>query len=221
MLRGQRAPVMLAGGPARRPVMLQSLRRPTGVHMTITLMLAHRVTDEELLELSERNPGYQFERTAKGELIVTPTGMESGRISGEVVIQLGLWNRQTRAGVVFDSSTGFRLPDGALYAPDASWVRLDRWNELTREQRKKFGPLCPDAAFEIRSESNTVVELRVKVRAYLANGAQIAVLIDPEARTVEVYRPGREPETHRDPMTVTFDPELPGFVLDFEPIFAV
>jgi Uma2 family endonuclease len=173
------------------------------------------------LELSERNPGYQFERTAKGELIVTPTGMESGRISGEVVVQLGLWNRQTRAGVVFDSSTGFRLPDGALYAPDASWVRLDRWNELATEKRKKFGPLCPDAAFEIRSESNTVVELRAKVRAYLANGAQIAVLIDPEARTVEVYRPGQEPETHRDPMTVTFDPELPRFVLDFAPIFAV
>src|SRR5438132_12168248 len=114
--------------------------------MAITLTLTHRVTDEELLELSKRNPGYQFERTAKGELVVTPTGMESGRISGEVLVQLGIWNRQTRAGVVFDSSTGFRLPDSALLAPDASWVRLDRWNALASDQRKGFAPLGPDAA---------------------------------------------------------------------------
>jgi len=188
--------------------------------MAITLTLTHRVTDEELLELSKRNPGYQFERTAKGELVVTPTGMEGGRISAEVLLQLGLWNRHTHAGVVFDSSTGFRLPDSALFAPDASWVRLDRWNALTPEQRKKFGPLCPDAVFEIRSESNTLGELGEKARAYLSNGARIAVLIDPDARTVEVYRPGREPETHRDPETLALDPELPRFVLDLKPIFA-
>ncbi len=188
--------------------------------MAITLILTHRVTDEELVELSERNPGYQFERTAKGELVVTPTGMESGRTSGEVFGQLRDWNRRTGRGVVFDSSTGFRLPDGALFAPDASWLRLDRWNALTSEQRGKFGPLCPDAAFEVRSESTTMAELREKARAYLANGAQIAVLIDPVGRTVEVYPPGREPKTHRDPTTVTLDPELPGFVLDLEPIFA-
>ncbi len=188
--------------------------------MGITLIMTHRVTDEELVELSERNPGYQFERTAKGELIVTPTGMESGRASGEVLVQLGLWNRQTRAGVVFDSSTGFRLPDGALFAPDASWVRPDRWNALTPEQRKRFGPLCPDAAFEVRSESSTMAELREKASAYLANGAQIAILIDPYDRTVEVYRPARLPETHRDPKTVALDPVLSGFVLDLEPIFA-
>jgi Uma2 family endonuclease len=188
--------------------------------MAITLMLTHRVTDEELVELSERNPGYQFERTAKGELVVTPTGMESGRASGEVLVQLGLWNRQTRAGVVFDSSTGFRLPDGALFAPDVSWVRLDRWNALSQEARRKFGPLCPDAAFEVRSESTTMTELREKARAYLANGAQIAVLIDPYTRTVEVYRTGQEPVTHRDPKTVALDPDLAGFVLELGPIFA-
>jgi Uma2 family endonuclease len=112
------------------------------------------------------------------------------------------------------------MPDGSLLSPDASWVRRDRWDALTAEQRKKFGPLCPDAALEIRSESNTLTELREKVRAYLANGTQIAVLIDPDGRGVEVYRPGREPETHRNPKTVTLDPELPGFVLEIGPLFA-
>ena len=103
--------------------------------MAITLTLSHKVTDEELLELAERNPGYQFERNVRGELVVTPTGMESGRASGEVLVQLGLWNRKTQGGVVLDSSTGFRLPDGALLSPDASWVRRDRWDALTPEQR--------------------------------------------------------------------------------------
>jgi Uma2 family endonuclease len=190
------------------------------MNMAITLALSHGVTDDELLDLSARNPGYQFERTAKGVLIVTPTGMESGRVSGEVFGQLRDWNRRTGGGVVFDSSTGFRLPDGALFAPDASWVRLDRWNALTPEQRKKFGPLCPDAVVEIRSENDTMAELREKARTYLANGTQIVVLVDPEQRTVEEYRPAGEPKTYRDPDTVALDPELPGFALELEPIFA-
>lgn len=188
--------------------------------MAITLKHTRPVTDDEILELSRQNPGYQFERSAKGELVVTPTGIESGRRSLKLAQQLGNWADRDGSGVAFDSSTGFRMPDGSLLSPDASWVRRDRWDALTAEQRKKFGPLCPDAALEIRSESNTLTELREKVRAYLANGTQIAVLIDPDGRGVEVYRPGREPETHRNPKTVTLDPELPGFVLELEPLFA-
>ena len=99
--------------------------------MGIRLDLLHRVTDEELRELSERNPGYQFERTADGRLLVTPTGLASGRRSGEVFYQLEHWNRRTRLGVAFDSSAGFRLPDGSLLSPDASWVRRERWEALS------------------------------------------------------------------------------------------
>lgn len=189
--------------------------------MAITLALSYKVSDDELLALSERNPGYQFERTAKGEIIVTPTGLGSGGRSAEVVRQLGNWAEANRDGKAFDSSTGFRLPDGAVFAPDAAWVRRARLDALSPEQHKKFGPLCPDAVFEVRSESNTLTELREKIRAYIANGAQIAVLLDPEERVVEVHRPGRAPEVHRNPTTVALDPELPGFVLDVAPIFAI
>jgi Uma2 family endonuclease len=107
-----------------------------------------------------------------------------------------------------------------LFSPDASWVRRDRWDALTPEQRKKFGSLCPDVVFEIRSESNALADLREKARAYLANGAQLAVLIDPSEQTVDAYRRGREPEIHRNPQAVALDPELPGFILDLEPIFS-
>jgi len=187
--------------------------------MAIELDLLHPVTDEELRLLSERNPGYQFERTADGRLVVSPTGGKSGRRSAEVLRQLGDWNRGTGLGVVFDSSTGFHLPDGSLLSPDASWVTRERWEALSREEQEGFVPLCPDAVFEIRSSSQTPQELREKMRAYLRNGAQVGVFIDPYTRTVEVYRPVGEPERHENPERLTLDPELPGFVLELGPVF--
>jgi Uma2 family endonuclease len=188
--------------------------------VAVRLDLIRPVTDEELLQLSRRNPGYRFERSAEGRLIVTPAGGESGRRSLEVAGQLRDWNRSAQLGIVFDSSTGFRLPDGSLLSPDASWVRRDRWEALTREEREGFVPLCPDAAFEVRSPSDMLADPREKVQSYLANGARVAVLIDPYARAVEVYRPGREPERHERPDRVALGPELPGFVLELEPVFA-
>ena len=187
--------------------------------MAIELDLLHPVTDEELRLLSERNPGYQFERTADGRLVVSPTGGKSGRRSAEVLRQLGDWNRRTGLGVVFDSSTGFHLPDGSLLSPDASWVTREGWEALSPEEQEGFAPLCPDAVFEIRSSSQTPQELREKMRAYLRNGARIGVLVDPYARTVEVYRSGQELERHEDPERVALDPELPGFVLELAAVF--
>ncbi len=187
--------------------------------MAVKLDLLRRVTDEDLLALSQRNPGYQFERSADGRLVVSPTGGESGRRSAEVLRQLSNWNAQTRLGYVFDSSTGFKLPDGALLSPDASWVRRARWEALAREDREGFPPLCPDVVFEVRSASNTLAELREKMHSYLANGAQLAVLIDPEGRTVELYRPGGEADRYPEATHVALEPELPGFTLELAPVF--
>jgi Uma2 family endonuclease len=187
--------------------------------MAIELDLLHPVTDEELRLLSERNPGYQFERSADGRLVVSPTGGKSGRRSAEVLRQLGDWNRRAGLGVVFDSSTGFHLPDGSLLSPDASWMAQERWEALSPDEQEGFAPLCPDAVFEVRSPSQTSQELREKMEAYLRNGARIGVLIDPYTRAVEVYRPGQEPERREDPERVALDPELPGFVLELGPVF--
>lgn len=187
--------------------------------VAVRLDLLRPVTDEELLQLSERNPGYQFERAADGRLVVIPTGGESGRRSAEVVRQLGDWNRRSGQGVVFDSSTGFRLPDGSLLSPDASWIHRDRWESLQPDQREGFVPFCPDAVFEVRSSSQTHQELQEKMHAYLQNGARIGVLIDPSTRTVEVYRPGKERERRENPDRIPLDPELPGFLLELGPVF--
>ena len=193
--------------------------REGGGAVGITLDLIHRVTDQELRALSERNPGYQFERTARGELMVSPTGSEAGRRNMELAFQLQAWSRQNSRGVAFDSSTGFNLPDGSCLSPDASWITGEVWTALSPSARQGFAPVCPDAVFEVRSRSNTPMELRGKMHSYLANGARLAVLIDPDTRTVEVYRPELPPQVYAAAVRVPLDPELPGFMLDLVPLF--
>lgn len=183
------------------------------------LDMARYVSDEELLLLAQRNPGYRFERTAEGILVVTPTGGRSGRRNAVLLAQVFRWNEQTRKGVVFDSSTGFRLPDGSVFSPDCSWVRSERWNALAAEDQEGLVPLCPDAVFELRSQSDSIAELRQKMLAYRANGAVVGVLIDPYSRIVEVYRHGKEVEVLMEPNRVSLEPELPEFVLNLELIF--
>lgn len=187
--------------------------------MAVTIRHVRPVTDDEILELSSHNPGYQFERTAKGELTVTPTGGESGRREQELALQLGGWAKRDGRGITFSSSTGFRLPDGALVAPDASWIRQDRWTALPEAEREGFAPLCPDAVFEIRSKTDMLQDLQAKMRGYISNGVRLGVLIDPYGRTVEISRPQKDPELLHAPGTVAFDPELAGFILDLAAIF--
>jgi Uma2 family endonuclease len=152
---------------------------------------------------------------------VTPTGSAGGHREVELGTQLHQWAQKDGGGLAFGSSAGFLMPDGALLSPDASWVRRERWDALSPEERESFAPLCPDAVFEIRSADQAVAILRKKMQSYLANGAHIAVLIDPHQRAVEVYRPGREPETHVNPAGVALDPDLPGFVLYPRSLFTV
>lgn len=187
--------------------------------MAISLRLAAVPTDEEILELSRRNPGFQFERTAAGELVVTPAGSKAGRRDLLLGAQLHAWAEQDGSGLVFGSSTGFRLPDGSLLSPDASWVRCERWDALSPAEQEGFAPFCPDVVFEIASQSDTIPALRRKMYTYLANGGRLAVLIDPQRRVVEVYAPDAEPVVLEPAERVSLDPVLRGCTLDLRPIF--
>ena len=188
--------------------------------MAIRLDLLRRVSDAELMAISERNPGYQFERSAKGELLVGATSTEGGRRSAQLIHQLMAWNDRSGLGLGFDSSTGWSLPDGSVLSPDASWVALPRWMTLPSADRRGFVHLCPDVVFELRSPSNTVAELRAKMRAYQENGAPLGVLIDPDGRSVDLYRPGQQPVRVEGAASVALDPELPGFTPDLRSIFS-
>lgn len=180
------------------------------------------VTEEEFYQLCQVNPELRLERTAQGELVVmAPAGSETGGRNASITGQLWLWNQQTRLGMTFDSSTGFHLPNGADRSPDAAWIRRDRWEALTPEERRGFAPICPDFVIELRSPNDTLALIQEKMREYLANGAQLGWLIDPELRRVEIYEPGEEVEILVDPDFVSGEPLLPGFRLDLVEIFDV
>ncbi len=177
-------------------------------------------TEEEFRELSTKNPELRFERLATGEVtIMPPTGGSTGARNASISGQLWQWNDQFRLGEAFDSSTGFRLPNGANRSPDAAWIALERWEGLTDEERERFVPLCPDFVVELRSPSDELGPLREKMREYIANGAQLGWLIDPQNRQVEIYRPGQAVEILENPATLSGEPTLPQFELKLERIF--
>ena len=181
----------------------------------------NRFSDARFYELCQANRDLRLERNPQGDLIIMPpAGGESGLSNSEVTRQLGNWNAREKTGAVFDSSTGFSLPNGAIRAPDATWVRIDRWRSLTRAQRKKFPPLAPDFVIEIRSETDTLPPLRAKMREYMECGVRLGWLIDPLERRVEVFRPGKKPREIKNPSTLSGEPELAGFSLELEPIWS-
>jgi Uma2 family endonuclease len=179
-----------------------------------------RLSDEQFLQFVKANADLRMERTAQGELIVmSPTGSEGGSRNFEVNVDLGTWNRQVRLGIAFDSSTGFRLPNGAIRSPDASWIANARWKALTPEQRKGFAPICPDFVMELASETDDIKELRAKMQEYLDNGCRLGWLIDPRSQQVEIYRAGKAVEVLNSPQSLSGEEILPGFVLSLGQLF--
>jgi Uma2 family endonuclease len=188
------------------------------VHVPETL----KITDEQFLAFVMANPTLCLERTAAGELIVMPpTGSESGNYNFELNTDLGIWNRQTRLGKAFDSSTGFRLPNGATRAPDGAWVTNECWNALTPQQRKGFAPICPDFVLELASETDSLDILRQKMQEYIENGCRLGWLIIPKLKQAEIYRLGQVPEVLQSPDTLSGESVLPGFILPLQAIFQI
>ncbi|MEG4623930.1 Uma2 family endonuclease [Microcoleus sp. w1-18aA5] len=186
---------------------------------TNSIELSINLTDEQFFQLCQHNRDYQFERTASGELIIMPpTGSETSRRNADLTSQLRVWNHETKLGVVFDSSGGFTLPNGADRSPDASWVKKERWDALTPEQKDSFAPLCPDFVVELRSRTDSLKKLQEKMQEYIDNGAKLGWLIDRQNQRVEIYRPGQDVEIIQNPRTLSGEEVLPGFVLDLAEI---
>ncbi|MEH2300112.1 MAG: Uma2 family endonuclease [Nostoc sp.] len=184
-----------------------------------TLKLKIDLTDEQFFQMCQQNRDYRFERTGSGELLIMPpTGSDTGNRNFDMVVELGIWNKQTKLGKGFDSSTGFTLPNGAERSPDVSWVKIERWNALTPEQQEKFAPICPDFVVELRSRTDSLKELQEKMQEYIENGAQLGWLIDRKNKRVEIYRPGKDVEILDNPASLSGENILPGFVLHLQQI---
>ena len=204
-----------------------TLAKPPAVAPEITLpyrlalnFRAVKMTPAQFLQLCADNGDLRMELTAERELIVMPpTGLITGLRNGDLIYQLGHWSHRDGTGVFFDSNAGYTLPNGAIRAPDASWLLRPRWESLTPAEQAGFAPICPDFVIELRSPSDSLAVVQAKMAEYIDNGARLGWLIDPQARRVYVYRPGRPVAMLDAPETVSGDPELPGFVLDLTEIW--
>ncbi|NBD33290.1 MAG: Uma2 family endonuclease [Cyanobacteria bacterium] len=195
--------------------MIQTPTNPETLLIELPRTIALSVTQEQFTTLATLNRDLQLERTSQGELIVNPpAGWETGERNSSLTAQLYRWYEDNEYfGKVFDSSTGFTLPNGAIRSPDASWVSRDRWEALTPEDKITFPKICPDFVVELRSRSDQLNPLQEKMQEYLENGARLGWLIDPQQQRVEIYRQGKEKEILEHPTELSGEAVLPGFVL--------
>ena len=179
-----------------------------------------KLTDEQYYQLCADNRDLSFERNAQGDLLIMPpTGGETGNINAGIIAQLWIWNNQNNLGKVFDSSTGFKLPNGANRSPDASWIPLAKWNGLTEQQKQRFLPLCPDFAIELLSPSDKLAKTQSKMQEYLDNGMLLGWLINRQQKQVEIYRQGKNVEILNTPDSLSGEEILSGFMLDLQPVW--
>ncbi len=191
----------------------------------IAIPKGFHITPEQFEQLANYEQEARLELTASGELIImSPTGGSAGRKNRRLTQKLGNWTDKDGTGEAFDSSTVFVLPNGARKSPDASWIKLDRWNKLTKEQQDGFPPITPDFVIELVSPSDIknqrYQDLQNKMQEYIDNGVKLGWLIEPSTKKVEIYRSNQLPEVLNNPQSLSGENILPGFILDLTEIFA-
>ena len=189
----------------------------SGIELPVRITPATPMNDEELMQFCAANEALRVEREPNGEILVmTPAGGRTGNINIRIGRFLDVWAEVDGRGLAFDSSTGFTLPDGSMRNPDGAWVLASRWNELSEKDQGRFAPICPDFVIELRSPSDRLPDVQEKMQMWIANGAEVAWLIDPvdpNAKAVTVYRPGTQPEHHANPTSVQGTGPIAGFEL--------
>jgi Uma2 family endonuclease len=199
--------------------------------LTINLNSISNLSRSQFRQIADDNPDMKLERNKQGNLIVmAPTGGETGNWNSDLNLEIGLWNRTSKAGKTFDSSTGFELPAGGDRSPDVAWITIDKWEALTPDERRGFLPLCPDFAVELMSRSDSWVQTQrlapvgfpdaksetrqAKMVEYMESGCRLAWLLDPKGKRAAIYRVGKPPELLTAPESLSGEDVLPGFVLD-------
>lgn len=180
-----------------------------------------RISDCDLEQLSRDNPETRFETTPQGKLIImSPTGSLTGEKNSDLNYQLQFWNRSWGLGKVFDSSTGFKLSNGATRSPDVSWIEIGRWQSIPKAQQRRFAPIDPDFVIELMSPTDDRLELQQKMVEYIKCGVKLGWLICPDEKQVEIYRQGEKKKTLDNPGSLSGEDILPGLTVDLTDIFA-
>ncbi|WP_370567198.1 Uma2 family endonuclease [Dolichospermum sp. LEGE 00240] len=177
------------------------------------------LSDEQFYQLCQINEDWKLEQTAKGELIIMPpVGAISGNRESEFNADVVIWNRQTKLGKVFSSSTVFTLPNGGKRSPDVAWIANERWESLSIKEKEIFAKICPDFVIELRSRTDSLSQLQEKMQEYLNSGLRLGWLIDPQNQQVEIYRQNQSVEIVPLPTSLSGENVLPGFILEL-PVF--
>jgi Uma2 family endonuclease len=177
------------------------------------------LSDDQFYQLCQINEYYKFEQTAKDELIILPpSNLITGNREAELNGNLMIWNRQTKLGKVFSSSTVFTLPNGGKRSPDVAWIANERWDSLTIQEKEIFAKICPDFVIELRSRTDSLSQLQEKMQEYLNSGLRLGWLIDPQNQQVEIYRQNQSVEIVSLPTSLSGENVLPGFILEL-PVF--
>lgn len=178
------------------------------------------LSDVQFYELCRAHPDTKFERTPGGHLVIMPpTGGETGNRNFEIGADFAIWNRQTKLGVMFDSSTCFKLSGGGDRSPDLSWIEQTRWDSLAPEQKEKFPPITPDFGLELMSPSDVLAETQAKMNEYLGSGVRLGWLINRKLRRVWIYRPDQATQELENPQTLSGENVLPGFTLSLKNVW--
>lgn len=181
---------------------------------TINFDSIFTITDKQFYQLCTNNPELVLERNRKGELIImSPTGGETGKKNAELNADFVIWNRQKKLGYIFDSSTCFRLPMGSNRSPDVAYIKKERWDKLTEEEKIKFPPIAPDFVLELMSNTDSLKMLQEKMAEYMESGVKLGWLINPDKKEVEIYRQGKEKEILSNPQNLSGENILPDFIL--------
>ncbi len=182
--------------------------------------LTKQISDRDLEQLCRENPDMRFEIDAQGKLIImSPTGSLTGERNSSLLAQVWYWNNQNKLGKVFDSSTGFKLSNGATRSPDVSWISINRWNSLSDKQKRGFAPIDPDFVIELMSPTDELAKTQQKMSEYLSCGVKLGWLINPDAKEVEIYRLGEDKEILKNPSNLSGEEILPGLTVDLTDIY--
>ncbi len=189
--------------------------------LPVRLRTEHPMTDEELMGFCRANEALRVERESNGDLLLmSPAGNQTSSKIGWLNYQLTRWADGDGRGLTFDSNGGFTLADGSMRSPDAAWIAWPRWNALSVKEQGRFSRICPEFIIELRSPSDRLRDAQSKMRMWIANGAELAWLVDPQRRIVEMYRPGQDPEVVERASTVDGEGPVAGFVLELARLWA-
>ena len=184
------------------------------IDLPVRLRLERPLTDDELMCFCAANDVLRVEREPNGEILVmTPANSKTSKMNLRIGRLLDEWAEADGRGIATGPDGGYTLPDTSMRAPDAAWVSNQRWSALSDKDQGRFAPICPDFVIELRSPSDRLPDLHAKMEQWVANGAQVAWLIDPEEKAVTVYHPGEQPEHLTHPTSVQGTGPIAGFEL--------